>query len=388
MGDFNAQIGTPEKYERPIVGEYGYGIRSARGTRLIQYAQEYNLKIINTMYKLKPKNRWTWISPNRNTRNEIDYIMTTKHRLITKYEVLPSFPFGSDHRLIRVTMDLKSKKKSRRNFSNLSNKLKTLPEQELYLSNLSKFIPDLLTAQNIYNAQEYYQEIIHYIKSSLSNIKVSQKNKILSEKALELMKQRSTLQNKPKLNKSDKENLKKLYKLTNREIKKCYDTYRITTIQRQLDNSRSAKKAFKELNQTKTWVPFLQSGDNKCKSRSEIIKKATDFYANLYSEPPTKKQTKTDYHYTDTTPTVQFSEKEILKQIMRLKLEKSPGPDGITNECIKVAQTLLLAPITILWNKILDDEAVPHQWLESEITLLYKKGDPADLGNYRPCSKE
>ncbi|XP_045500075.1 uncharacterized protein LOC123697576 [Colias croceus] len=216
MGDFNAQIGIPEKFERPIAGEYGYGIRSAR---------------------------------------------------------------------------------------------------------------DLLMAQNIYNAEEYYQQIIHHIKSSLSNIKGSQKNKILS-----------------------------------------------------------AKKAFKELNQTKSWVPFLHSGDNKCKSRTEIIKTATDFYANLYREPPAQKQTKTDYHYTDTTPTVQFTEKEILKQIMRLKPEKSPGPDGITNECIKVAQTLLLTPITILWNKILEDEAVPHQWLESEITLLYKKGDPADLGNYRPIS--
>ncbi|CAG4935787.1 unnamed protein product [Colias eurytheme] len=312
--------------------------------------------------------------------------MTTKHRLITKYEVLPSFSFGSDHRLIRATIDLKSTKKSRRTFSNLSNKLKTLPEQELYLSNLSKFIPDLIMTQNIYNAQEYYQQIIHHIKSSLTNIKGLQKNKILSEKALELMKERCILQNKSKLNKSDKENLKKLYKLTNKEIKKCYDTYRTTTIQRKLENSRSVKKAYKELNKTKTWVPFLQSGNNKCKSRTEIIKKATDFYANLYSEPLTQKQTKADIHCTDTTPIAQFTEKEILKQIMRLKPEKSPGPDGITNECIKVAKNLLLTPITILWNKILEDEAIPHQWLESEITLLYKKGDPADLGNYRPIS--
>ncbi|CAH2109246.1 unnamed protein product [Euphydryas editha] len=86
MGDFNAQIGTPEKHERPATGEYGFGIRSTRGGRLIQYAQEYNLKILNTMFKLKPKNRWTWISPNRNIKNEIDYIMTTKRHIVSKYE--------------------------------------------------------------------------------------------------------------------------------------------------------------------------------------------------------------------------------------------------------------------------------------------------------------
>lgn len=386
IGDFNAQIGIPEKYERSATGEYGYGIRSARGTRLIQYAQEYNLKIINTMFKLKPKNRWTWISPDKNTRNEIDYIMTTKHHMISKYEVLPSFSFGSDHRLLRATIHLNSTKKSRRNFSNTSTKLKTLAEQETYLTNLNSFIPELIKNQNNYNVEEYYQQILHYIKISLKNIKGTHKNKILSAKALELMKERNELQNKPKLSVADKEKLKTLYKLTNKEIKRCYVTYRTTTIHRHLNNTRSAKKAYKELNQVKTWIPFLKSGNNKCNSRTEIINAATDFYANLYRQSDTQTQNMVSYSYTDTSPTHQFTENEILKQIMRLKPEKSPGPDGITNECIKVAKTLLLTPITILWNKILDENVVPHQWMTSEIILLYKKGDPADIGNYRPIS--
>lgn len=200
------------------------------------------------------------------------------------------------------------------------------------------------------------------------------------------MKKRSKLQNKPKLDKTDKEELKALYKLTNKEINRCYDTYRTTTIQRHLVNSRSAKKAFKELNQAKTWVPSLQSGNNKCKSRTEIINAATDFYAKLYSQPDTPKKYQVIKHCSDTSAIQQFTENEILKQLMKLKPEKSPGPDGITNECIKVAKTLLLTPITILWNKILNEEAVPHQWMESEIILLYKKGNPADIGNYRPIS--
>ncbi|XP_057335067.1 uncharacterized protein LOC130673870 [Microplitis mediator] len=393
MGDFNAQIGIPKKYKRSATGEYGYGIRSGRGTRLIQYAQEYNLKIINTMFKIKPKNRWTWISPDKNTRNEIDYIMTMKHHMISKYEVQPSFSFGSDHRLLRATILLNSTKKSRRNFSNTSTKLKTLAEQEMYLTNIYSFIPELIENQNNYNVEEYYQKIMRYIKISLKNIKGTQsvehkphKNKILSAKALELMKDRSELQNKPKLSVTDKEKLKSLYKLTNKEIKRCYVTYRTTTILRHLDNIRSAKKAYKELNQAKTWVPFLKSGNNKCKSRTEIINAATNFYANLYRQSDTQSQNMVSYSYTDTSPTHQLTENEIWKQIMRLKPEKNPGPDRITSECIKVAKTLLLTLITILWNKILDEEAVPHQWMTSEIILLYKKGDPADIGNYHPIS--
>lgn len=386
MGDFNAQIGTPKNYEYSTTGEHGYGTRSARGTRLIQYAQEYNLKIINTMFKQKPKNRWTWISPDRNTRNEIDYIMSTKYRMVSKYEVLQSFTFGTDHRLIRATINIKSIKKSRRNYSNTHKKLKTLAEQKMYLTNLNIFIPELIKTHHSYNVEEYYQQINYYVKLSLKDIKSTQKNKILSTKALDHMRERSILQNKPSLNKSDKQKLKTLYKLTDREIKRCYATYRATTIQRHLDNSRSAKKAYKELNQAKTWIPFLQKGHKKCKSRSEIINAATEYYANLYREPDTIVKNVATYCCIDTSPIQQFTEKEIMTQLMRLKPEKSPGPDGVTNECIKVAKSVLLTPISILWNKILDEEAVPHNWLESEIILLYKKGDPADIGNYRPIS--
>lgn len=217
-------------------------------------------------------------------------------------------------------------------------------------------------------------------------MKGTHKNKILSAKALELMKERSELQNKPKLSVADKEKLKTLYKLTNKETKRCYATYRTTIIQKYLNNTRSAKKAYKELNQAKTWVPFLKSGNNKCNSRTEIINAATHFYANLYRQPDTQNQNMVSYSHTDTSPIHQFTENEVLKQITRLKPEKSPGPYGITNECIKVAKNLLLTPITILWNKILDEDAVPHQWMTSEIILLYKKGDPADIGNYRPIS--
>ncbi|XP_061381710.1 uncharacterized protein LOC133319855 [Danaus plexippus] len=131
---------------------------------------------------------------------------------------------------------------------------------------------------------------------------------------------------------------------------------------------------------------FSQVWQQQCNSRTEIINAATDFYANLYRQPDTQNQNMVSYSHTGTSPIHQFTENEVLKQITRLKPEKSPGPDGITNECIKVAKNLLLTPITILWNKILDEEAVPHQWMTSEIILLYKKGDPADIGNYRPIS--
>ena len=386
MGDYNAQIGVPKDHEYSVFGEYGYGIRSSRGERLIQYAQEYNLKIINTMFKLKPKNRWTWISPDKNTKNEIDYIMTTKPHLFTNYKVLTSLPFGSDHRLLRATIHLKPKRKCRRGFSNATNKLKTTNEQEAYLENLRNYVSELITTHKNYKAEDYYQKIADSILKSLKVTNGTKKSTILSAEALKLMKERSLLQNKSKLNRTEKEKLKELYKNTNKEIRRCYDTYRTNTIQRHLEKSRSTKKAYKELNRTKTWIPSLQPGSTKSMSRMEIVNAATEFYAKLYSQPDLLQQINTENQSREDLPIPDFTATEILKQIKKLKSEKSPGPDGITNECIKFAKALLLTPITLLWNKILHEETVPRIWTESEIILLYKKGDPADISNYRPIS--
>lgn len=167
--------------------------------------------------------------------------------------------------------------------------------------------------------------------------------------------------------------MKTLYKTTNKEIRCCYNAYRINTIQRHLDQSRSAKKAHKELNKSKLWIPSLQPGSTNCKSRVEIINIATDFYKNLYSQPDPLKQKSDINQFRNRIQVEEFTESDIFKQIMKLKPEKSPGPDKITNECIKSARTLLLTPITLLFNKILHEEVVPRIWTVSEIILLYKK---------------
>lgn len=389
MGDFNAQIGKPKSYENKVTGKYGYGKRSKRGERLIQYAYEHNLKVLNTMFKRKEKNCWTWISPDKNTKNEIDYILTTVPHLFSKYEVLSSFKFASDHRIIRATLNLTFRKKSRRHFSNLPATLKTSDEQKLYLTHLSQFIPSLIETHESCTSNEYCQKIENSITESLKNVKKQRnpKSKILSEKAIKLIEERSTLQNKHMLTKNEKEDLKRLYKETNREIKKCYETYRANTLKKHLENSRSAKKAFKELDSTKKWIPYFKTDLKKSTSRAEIINTATNFYSKLYSRPCSEKQFNAKIHQNNASTAVHtFEESEILKQIQKLNLEKSPGPDGISNECIKCAKALLLTPITILFNKILEEEHVPQHWTESIITLLYKKGDPADIENYRPIS--
>lgn len=56
MGDFNAKIGVAKKEEYLVSKQFGFGNRNEKGYRLVHFALEHNLTIINTCFEKKP---WT-----------------------------------------------------------------------------------------------------------------------------------------------------------------------------------------------------------------------------------------------------------------------------------------------------------------------------------------
>ena len=51
---------------------------------------------MNTQFQKKAGSRWTWRSPDGNTKNEIDYIMTDKPSMVTDVTVINRVNIGSD----------------------------------------------------------------------------------------------------------------------------------------------------------------------------------------------------------------------------------------------------------------------------------------------------
>ena len=108
-GDFNAKIGTETKEEDlKSMGAFGIGDRNERGDRLIEFAEEHNLIIANTLFQ-KPKKKkkkkkkptknnryWTWESPDGETRNQIDFTLSSQREIVTNCEVITKADIGSD----------------------------------------------------------------------------------------------------------------------------------------------------------------------------------------------------------------------------------------------------------------------------------------------------
>lgn len=331
-------------------------------------------------------------SPDGNKKNQIDIILSETTKKITNIEILNIKTFSSDHRLVRSTYNLDKPMVSRAKYCIKRPTISSEESKQEYLETLKQKAPELIW-DKYDNVESYYGKVESVLIQSLQTSRNAGKIKnIISDETKKIIKRRSELQHKQPKNKEEKKELTYLYKSTNKLLKKDYEKYRMGIIEQNLRKSRSQKRAFKQLNTNKTWIPKLKVKTSLkiVETRLDIIKTATDFYRDLYRHrscrSTTRKLTDTVQIDTMTLPINPFNETEILKQIERLKPEKSPGPDSIPNEALMVGKAMLLRPLTILFNKILQEQKTPMKWAESRITLLYKKGDPTDVNNYRPIS--
>ena len=114
MGDFDAKVGGQTNTSERATGCFGLGQRNERGDTLVEWATSKNFKIMNTQFQKKAGRRWTWRSPDGNTKNEIDYIMTDKPSLVTDVTVINRFNIGSDHRMVMGSIRLTTRAERRK----------------------------------------------------------------------------------------------------------------------------------------------------------------------------------------------------------------------------------------------------------------------------------
>ncbi len=77
----------------------------------------------------------------------------------------------------------------------------------------------------------------------------------------------------------------------------------------------------------------------------------------------------------------------IEKVVLKLKTNKSPGPDGFHPMLLKNTAAAISKPLEILFNKSLETGTIPDEWKSARISAIYKnKGSKKIAGNYRPIS--
>ncbi|GFS02155.1 endonuclease-reverse transcriptase [Elysia marginata] len=145
-----------------------------------------------------------------------------------------------------------------------------------------------------------------------------------------------------------------------------------------------SKEIFKHCNKKKIYCMKNEDGKNTA-DREEIRQMSKQFYVNLYDRTMATPQQimKSSPYNEEVAP---FTEGEVLKCLKEISKNKASGPDEITSDIFLLGGKAITTYLTKVYSKILQMKEVPPSWNEAEILILFKKGDPADIKNYRPIS--
>ena len=83
---------------------------------------------------------------------------------------------------------------------------------------------------------------------------------------------------------------------------------------------------------------------------------------------------------------VVVTEEDVRKKLSKLNPSKSSGPDGLHPRVLKEVADEIVTPLTLIFNKTLREGVIPEEWKIANVTALFKKGNVASPGNYRPVS--
>uniref|UniRef100_A0A7I4YD72 Reverse transcriptase domain-containing protein n=1 Tax=Haemonchus contortus TaxID=6289 RepID=A0A7I4YD72_HAECO len=228
------------------------------------------------------------------------------------------------------------------------------------------------------NIDEEYDRLVEHLldcarrAESLKDVKER-----LSSKTLELIRQlgiaRAT---------GNHQQTSELAKLCREAIKEDLKERRAVVMDEAAEAGKSIRKARRNFASYKTKTTSLHRSDGTVTaSRRAMEKVIYDFYSDLFDSHvymPTCHLRQDGYVVPSVLPS------EIRHAITSMRNGTAPGPDRIKAEHLKTLPPVIVKTLARLFTRYLSQCKVPTSWKTSKTVLLYKKGDPDDIGSYRP----
>ena len=113
LGDLNATLGSDRRGYESVLGPHSSGSRNDNGERLFDLCALHQLKITGSWFRRRNMHRWTWISNDGRTKNELDYIIVSaRWNIVQNCRMYRSADCGNNtnHRLVAATCSLRLKR--------------------------------------------------------------------------------------------------------------------------------------------------------------------------------------------------------------------------------------------------------------------------------------
>jgi len=374
-GDFNAIVGGHEEGERSV-GKFGLGERNERGQDLVDLCESLQLRVGNTFLKKRKGRKWTWKSPNGETHNEIDYILVDRYIRLQDVDVVNRFDFDSDHRLLRAVVGLPEKEKQKRTKKRRTSKVlkRSRLDVPLFRYALEKQLEE--------RTPLLFDGVIEAIQTAaIIGAKEEPEERRFSEKTAKLLQERNRL--KPRSRERPSIEYREICKATRASWKLDIEERRTRRIEKAVREQKNLKKAVQDPHAWRGGTTALRKNDGQaCRTREETAEVIKSFYDSLYASRTHVAYTRRDE--TEEMPVVLPA--EVAAALRTMKRGKAPGEDGVTTDMLRAGSDLLVPIFTSTFNSILDGDQLPAKFADSRTLLLFEKGDPTDIANYRPIS--
>ena len=81
-----------------------------------------------------------------------------------------------------------------------------------------------------------------------------------------------------------------------------------------------------------------------------------------------------------------INEDMVKEKLLKLKVHKSKGPDGIHPRVLKELASVICVPLAIIFKTSIRSGTLPDEWKLANVTAIHKNGHRQMAGNYRPVS--
>ena len=154
-------------------------------------------------------------------------------------------------------------------------------------------------------------------------------------------------------------------------------------------NPKGVRNYMKSTNKVKATIPNLVKKDGTSTTTDkEIAEALSEQYSSVFTDEDLENIPTIPMKTLITNPLskFEFQEDKVKKILQSLDKTKAPGLDQLHPQVLKETASIIASPITHIFKKSQEEGILPSQWLKASITPIFKKGDRADPGNYRPVS--
>ncbi|PLS49478.1 hypothetical protein CYV29_15670, partial [Carnobacterium maltaromaticum] len=172
-----------------------------------------------------------------------------------------------------------------------------------------------------------------------------------------------------------------------RGIKRAKRGHEISLANRVKENPKAFYSYIRSKRVTRERIgPLKDKGGKLCVESEKMGEILNEYFASVFTEERDMTDVEVRNRCLITLGQVGIRREEVLGILKGIKVDKSPGPDGIYPRLLREAREEIAGALTDIFAASLNTGEVPEDWRIANVVPLFKKGSRDNPGNYRPVS--